>query len=134
MDKEFSRVIDLCKSATVDTQQNTLARVLSFLCENTGEGSASYNSLKSRVNLALEHNFFESAALLLIPNGFTTNFAMQDRHSLRWQWELHGKWFKVNHRAETIALAIAACSIEASYHRWSAHWSPDINSLLGSIR
>lgn len=57
------------------------------------------------------------AAMSLVPEGFHTELAMQDRHSLRWKWSLRGG-FGVRHdaRAGTAALALCAAALHARAH------------------
>jgi hypothetical protein len=53
-------------------------------------------------------------AMTLVPEGWFTFLATQDRHSLRWKWHLRGG-FGVNAatRAATPALALAAAALRA---------------------
>lgn len=54
------------------------------------------------------------AALSLVPEGWHTHLALQDRHSLRWKWHLRGG-FGVNaeSRAQSAALALCAAALRA---------------------
>lgn len=53
------------------------------------------------------------AAMSLIPAGWHTFFASQDRHSGRWKWELRCAGFKASVRAESAALAVTSAALRA---------------------
>jgi len=57
------------------------------------------------------------AAMMLVPEGWHTRLATEDRHSHSWRWELRGG-FGVNAgaRAATPALALTAASLRAKAH------------------
>ena len=64
--------------------------------------------------MALEARAYESAAMMLVPEGAVTFLASQDRHSRRWKWELrHGYGIKSAARAETPALTLTAAALRA---------------------
>jgi hypothetical protein len=54
------------------------------------------------------------AALTLVPEGWHTRMATQDRHSGRWQWVLRGSFgVECAARAATPALALTAAALRA---------------------
>ena len=65
----------------------------------------------------LDAKAYESAALLLVPDGWFTFLASQDRHSRSWVWELRGGYgLRAKARAATHVLALCA-AIEAALAR-----------------
>lgn len=54
------------------------------------------------------------AAMTLVPEGAVTFLASQERHSLRWKWELrHGFGVRSSARAATPALALTAAALRS---------------------
>jgi hypothetical protein len=54
------------------------------------------------------------AAVVVVPDGWYTFLAGQDRHSGRWRWELRGGYgFQRSARANTPALALTAAALRA---------------------
>jgi hypothetical protein len=57
------------------------------------------------------------AAMTLVPEGWHTYFASEDRHSLRWSWALRGGYgVTVASPAATPALALTAAALRARSH------------------
>lgn len=64
----------------------------------------------------LEARAYESAAMMLIPEGWHTRLATEDRHSHSWRWELRGGYgVNIGARAATPALALTAASLRARH-------------------
>lgn len=57
------------------------------------------------------------AAMTLVPEEWFTKLAMQDRHSLRWKWELRGGFgHNCSAWSATPALALMAAALRARVH------------------
>jgi hypothetical protein len=58
------------------------------------------------------------AAMILIPNGWYTFYASEDRHSHSWRWELRKRTCdQVNARATSAARALTAASLRCIFER-----------------
>jgi len=67
-----------------------------------------------RFRRMLDAEAFESAAMMLVPEGWFTRLAMEDRHSHSWRWDLRGGYgVDASARASTPALALTAASLRA---------------------
>lgn len=54
------------------------------------------------------------AAMTLVPEGWHTKLALEDRHSHSWRWDLRGGFgFDAGARAATPALALTAAALRA---------------------
>ena len=63
---------------------------------------------------ASHYTAFFDAAIALVPEGWATFLATEDRHSHSWRWQLRGGYgWKAAARAATPALALTAAALRA---------------------
>lgn len=76
--------------------------------------SVANDGARNRFFRLVDAGAYLDAAMLLVPEGCTTELVMQDRHSLRWKWELRDR-NAVRHgsHGNTPALSLLAACLKA---------------------
>ncbi|WP_066795245.1 hypothetical protein [Sphingomonas soli] len=87
--------------------------------ENTGHGAVDiervyYGPHCAQAVAVPAYTASIDAAMMLVPEGWFTRLATEDRHSHSWRWELRGGFgLNVGSRAATPALALTAAALRA---------------------